>query len=87
MTVKVELQADFLAGVWIYHGQQMKNFMEEGDMEEALNAASAVGDDRIQMETQGRVVPDSFQHGTSEQRKKWLNEGIKTGDIVSLHSL
>jgi hypothetical protein len=80
-TVRLELQADFLAGVWIHHAQKMKGIMEKGDLEEALNAAVAVGDDRIQMKTQGRVVPDSFTHGTSEQRKSWLNKGIQTGDI------
>jgi len=80
-TVLLELQADFLAGVWIHHAEKMKNMMEKGDLEEALNAAVAVGDDRIQMKTQGRVVPDSFTHGTSEQRKSWLSRGIQTGDI------
>lgn len=80
-TVRLELQADFLAGVWIHHAQKMKSMMEKGDLEEALNAAVAVGDDRIQMKTQGRVVPDSFTHGTSAQRKSWLNKGIQTGDI------
>lgn len=80
-TVRLELQADFLAGVWIHHAEKMKGIMEKGDLEEALNAAVAVGDDRIQMKTQGRVMPDSFTHGTSEQRKSWLNKGIQTGDI------
>jgi predicted metalloprotease len=81
MTVRIELQADFLAGVWVNHAQKMQDMLEEGDLEEALNAASAVGDDRIQMKSQGYVVPDSFTHGTSEQRKNWLNKGIQTGDI------
>lgn len=81
LTVRLELQADFLAGIWIHHAQKMKNTMEQGDLEEALNAASAVGDDRIQMKTQGYVVPDSFTHGTSEQRKNWLRKGIETGDL------
>ncbi len=81
MTVKLELQADFLAGVWVHHGQKMFNFLEEGDLDEALNAAAAVGDDQIQMNSRGYVTPDSFQHGTSEQRKSWLAKGIKTGDI------
>ncbi|MBW8330705.1 MAG: neutral zinc metallopeptidase [Prolixibacteraceae bacterium] len=80
-TVRLELQADFLAGVWIHHAEKMKSMMEKGDLEEALNAAVAVGDDRIQMKTQGRVVPDSFTHGTSAQRKSWLTRGIQTGDI------
>lgn len=81
MTVRVELQADFLAGVWVHHAQKMQDILESGDLEEALNAASAVGDDRIQMKTRGYVVPDSFTHGTSEQRRKWLSKGIETGDI------
>jgi hypothetical protein len=81
MTVRLELQADFLAGVWIHHAQRMKNMMETGDLDEALNAASAVGDDQIQMNTRGYVTPDSFTHGTSSQRKKWLKKGIETGDV------
>lgn len=80
-TVKLELQADFLAGVWAHHAQRMKNILEEGDMEEAINAAGAVGDDRIQKRTQGYVVPDSFTHGTSAQRTRWFLKGWKTGDI------
>lgn len=80
LTIRLELQADFLAGVWVHHAQKMFNILEEGDMEEALNAASAVGDDRIQMQQQGYVVPDSFTHGTSTQRKNWLKKGIQTGD-------
>jgi uncharacterized protein len=80
LTIRLELQADFLAGVWVHHAQKMFNILEEGDMEEALNAAAAVGDDRIQMKQQGYVVPDSFTHGTSTQRKSWLKKGIQTGD-------
>jgi uncharacterized protein len=80
LTVRLELQADFLAGIWIHHAQKMFSMMEEGDLDEALNAASAVGDDRIQMKQQGYVVPDSFTHGTSAQRKNWLKKGIQTGD-------
>lgn len=80
-SVKLELQADFLAGVWAHHAQRTKNILEEGDVEEALNAASAVGDDRIQMQSQGYVVPDSFTHGTSEQRRSWFLKGFKTGDL------
>lgn len=79
--VKLELQADFLAGIWAHHAQRTKNILEEGDIEEALNAAQAVGDDRIQMKSQGYVVPDAFTHGTSEQRKSWFLKGFKTGDI------
>jgi predicted metalloprotease len=81
MSVRTELQADFLAGVWVHHGQKMKNFLEEGDIEEALNAAAAVGDDKIQMATQGSVHPDSFTHGSAAQRKAWLKKGMETGDI------
>jgi uncharacterized protein len=80
LTVRLELQADFLAGVWVHHAQKMFDMLEAGDMEEALKAASAVGDDRIQMKQQGYVVPDSFTHGTSAQRKSWLKKGIQTGD-------
>ena len=81
MSTRLELQADFLAGVWAHYGQKMKGFLQEGDIEEALNAANAIGDDRIQMESQGYVVPDSFTHGTSEQRMRWFMKGYKTGDI------
>lgn len=81
LMVRLELQADFFAGVWAHHAQRMKNILEEGDIEEALNAASAVGDDRIQKRTQGYVVPDAFTHGTSEQRMRWFAKGFKTGDI------
>jgi len=79
--VRLELQADFLAGVWAHHAQRMKNILEEGDIEEGINAAGAVGDDRIQRMTQGYVVPDSFTHGTSEQRIRWFTKGFKTGDL------
>jgi predicted metalloprotease len=81
MTVKLELQADFLAGVWVHHAQKTKQILESGDLEEAMNAASAVGDDQIQMNTRGYVTPDSFTHGTSAQRKKWLKRGIDSGDL------
>jgi predicted metalloprotease len=80
MTVRLELQADFLAGVWVHHAQRMKNILEAGDMREALDAVSAVGDDRIQKRMQGYVVPDSFTHGTSEQRLRWFRKGVETGD-------
>jgi len=80
-SVAMELQADFLAGVWANHAQKLKNILEEGDLEEALNAASAVGDDRIQKRTQGTVVPDAFTHGTSAQRQQWFQKGFQTGDI------
>ena len=80
LTVRLELQADFLAGIWVHHAQKMKNILEEGDVEEALRAVNAVGDDRIQMQQQGYVVPDSFTHGTSAQRLKWFRKGMKSGD-------
>jgi predicted metalloprotease len=79
--VRLELQADFLAGVWAHHAQRMKGLMEEGDIEEGLNAASSVGDDRIMKQQQGYVVPDAFTHGTSEQRVRWFTKGLKTGDM------
>ncbi|KGE16995.1 neutral zinc metallopeptidase [Paenibacillus wynnii] len=78
--VRFELQADYLAGVWANHAQDM-NVLEEGDLEEALTAASAVGDDSIQKQAQGYVVPESFTHGTSEQRKQWFYKGFKSGTI------
>jgi len=80
-SVRLELQADFLAGVWAHHAQQMSQIMETGDLEEALNAAFAIGDDRLQKQSTGRVVPDSFTHGTSEQRIRWFKKGFTTGDI------
>ena len=79
-SVRLELQADYLAGVWAHHAEGM-NLLEEGDLEEALNAATAIGDDRIQKQAQGYVVPESFTHGTSEQRKIWLYKGFKTGNL------
>ncbi len=81
LDVRLELQADFLAGVWAHHAQKLNNILEEGDIEEALNAASAVGDDRIQKQSNGRVVPDAFTHGSSEQRMRWFTKGFKTGDL------
>jgi predicted metalloprotease len=80
-SVKLELQADFLAGVWAHHAQKMKNILEENDIEEALNAANAIGDDRLQKEAQGQVVPESFTHGTSAQRVYWFKKGFETGDV------
>lgn len=81
LTVKLELQADFLSGVWANHAQKMMNILESGDIEEAMNAAAAVGDDAIQMKYQGRVVPDAFTHGSSDQRKAWFRKGWETGDL------
>jgi predicted metalloprotease len=79
-SVRVELQADFYAGIWAHYTEQ-QNLLESGDLEEALNAASAVGDDNIQKQAQGYVVPESFTHGTSAQRKKWFYKGFTSGDI------
>jgi predicted metalloprotease len=81
LSVRLELQADFLAGVWANHANSMSQILDPGDIEEALNAASAIGDDRLQMQTQGRVVPDSFTHGTSAQRMRWFKKGFETGDV------
>jgi predicted metalloprotease len=80
-SVKLELQADFLAGVWANHANQMKKILEPGDIEEALKAANAIGDDRLQKEATGTVVPDAFTHGTSAQRVYWFKKGFETGDI------
>jgi predicted metalloprotease len=81
LSVKLELQADFLSGVWAHHAQKTQQILDEGDIEEAMAAASAIGDDRIQKQTQGHVVPDSFTHGTSEQRMRWFKKGFETGDL------
>lgn len=81
ISVSVELQADFYAGVWANHTQSMFNSLDPGDIEEALNAASAIGDDRLQEEAQGYSVPDSFTHGTSQERHDWFYKGYRTGDI------
>jgi len=80
LSVRLELQADFLAGVWAHYAQK-RGKLEQGDVEEALGAASAIGDDRLQRESQGYVVPDSFTHGSSEQRIRWFRKGLETGDI------
>lgn len=80
LSVKLELQADFLAGVWAHHANQLKNILEPGDIEAALNAANAIGDDRLQQQAQGYIVPDAFTHGTSKQRMYWFKKGFDTGD-------
>jgi predicted metalloprotease len=81
MSVRLELQADFFAGVWAHHAQKNWKILEAGDMEEALNAASAIGDDRLQRQSRGHVVPESFTHGTSQQRVRWFRKGFETGDM------
>jgi len=80
LLVRQELQADCFAGVWANHAQQRHDWLEEGDLEEALNAANAIGDDRLQQQSQGRVVPDAFTHGTSAQRVRWFRIGFDSGD-------
>jgi predicted metalloprotease len=87
ISVRAELQADFLAGVWAYHAQETKGILEPGDLEEALGAAAAVGDDRLQRRSQGYVVPDSFTHGTSEQRSRWFRKGFESGDLSRMMDL
>ena len=81
VSVRLELQADFLAGVWARYADRVKHVVEAGDIEEAMRAASAVGDDRLQRSSRGYVVPDSFTHGTSEQRVRWFRRGYETGDL------
>lgn len=81
LNVRLELQADFYAGVWAYHDNENFNSIEDGDIEEGLNAASQIGDDRLQMQSQGYTVPDTFNHGTSAQRIRWLKKGLQTGNI------
>ena len=81
ISVRVELQADFYAGLWANYAQDALGVLQPGDIEEALNAASAIGDDRIQMQSQGYVTPDSFTHGTSAQRTRWFSLGYDTGDF------
>jgi predicted metalloprotease len=81
LSVRLELQADFLAGVWAHHADKSRRILEAGDLESALRAASAIGDDRLQRQARGYVVPDSFTHGSSEQRVRWFRRGWGTGDI------
>ena len=80
-SVMLELQADFYAGVWAHHSQKDNLILDDNDLEEALNAANAIGDDRLQKQSTGRVVPDSFTHGTSAQRMRWFKKGFDTGDV------
>jgi len=81
LSVRLELQADFYAGIWAHHADKMNDILERGDIEEALQAANAIGDDKLQKQTRGYVTPDSFTHGTSEQRIRWFKKGFETGDI------
>ena len=77
----MELQADCLSGVWAHHAQRSRQILEEGDIEEALNAASSIGDDRIQRQSRGYVTPDSFTHGSSAQRMRWFKRGFVSGNV------
>jgi len=81
MSVRLELQADCYAGVWAFHADQTRHLLEAGDVEAALTAANAIGDDRLQKQATGQVVPDSFTHGSSEQRMRWFKRGIDSGDL------
>ncbi len=87
LSVRLELQADFLAGVWAHHAQKKMQILEDGDIGEAIRAAQAIGDDTLQRQAQGRVVPDAFTHGTSEQRIRWFTQGMKSGDFEDLQLL
>ncbi|TAF50699.1 MAG: metalloprotease, partial [Sphingobacteriia bacterium] len=81
LSVKLELQADFLAGVWAHHANKLERIIEPGDLASALGAANAIGDDRLQQQSQGHVVPDAFTHGSSAQRMYWFKKGFETGDL------
>jgi len=87
LSVRLELQADYLAGVWAHHAQRTKDILEKGDVEEALNAANAIGDDTLQKRARGHVVPDSFTHGSSAQRVRWFRRGFETGDVKGMKAL
>ena len=81
LSVMQELQADCFAGIWAHHAEKARQILEEGDIEEALNAASAIGDDRLQKQSRGYVTPDSFAHGSSAQRIRWFRQGLETGKV------
>lgn len=87
LSVRLELQADFLAGVWAHHAQKTKQILESGDIAEAINAAQRIGDDTLQRQSTGRVVPDAFTHGSAAQRVKWFTHGIKSGNLEDLNLL
>jgi uncharacterized protein len=82
ISVRVELQADCLAGVWTHHSQKSRGWLEKGDIEEAMNAAAQIGDDNLQRKSQGRIVPESFTHGTSQQRMTWFKRGMESGSVA-----
>ncbi len=79
--MRLELQADCYAGVWTHHAERARQILEQGDVEEGLAAAAAIGDDRIQRESQGRVIPESFTHGSSRQRVEWFRRGLESGSL------
>jgi len=87
LSVRLELQADFLAGVWAHHAQKTKKILQPGDIDEALRAANAIGDDRLQRQSRGYVVPDAFTHGTSSQRARWFRLGFETGNFKLMEEL
>lgn len=87
LSVRLELQADCLAGVWAHHAQRSRQILEQGDIEEALNAASQIGDDTLQSKAKGYVVPDAFTHGSSDQRVRWFEQGIRSGSIAQCDTL
>jgi predicted metalloprotease len=86
LSVRLELQADCLAGVWAHHAQKMRQILESGDIEEALNAASSIGDDRLQKQARGYVTPESFTHGTSAQRMRWFKQGFDSGQLTNCNT-
>jgi len=86
LSVMMELQADCLAGVWAYQAEKSRHILEAGDIEEGLNAASAIGDDRIQRKTQGYVVPDAFTHGSSAERVRWFRQGLERGTLQACNT-
>ena len=86
LSVMLELQVEGLSGVWAYNADRTREILEQGDIEEGLNAASSIGDDRLQMESQGQVTPDSFTHGSSSQRVSWFERGLESGDINSCNT-
>ena len=87
LQVRIELQADCFAGLWANHAQQKHKFLDPGDVDQALQTASAIGDDRLEKRAQGYVVPDSFTHGTSAQRKHWFQSGFNSGQLPSCNTL
>jgi predicted metalloprotease len=86
LQVRVELQADCLAGVWAHHSEEKWSLLQPGDVEAALRTAAAIGDDRLQKQARGYVVPDSFTHGTSEQRQRWFQAGLKEGTVSACNT-